>query len=87
MSEPPAYAEVGPAFKIPANRHHRLRPLHQWPHDGLGRVFMLAWQADGAWRGMWGRYDDVTGRFVADAVLHRTSVLERTPTHFVDDRR
>lgn len=86
MFEPPAYAETNPPFPIPAGQLHRLRPLAEWPHDGLGRVFMLAWRNGDAWWGMWGRYDDTSARFVADAVLHCTNVLAGTPTHFVDDR-
>jgi hypothetical protein len=50
-------------------------------------MFALAWQEGGAWRGMWGHYDETTGQFRADAALHRTNVLAGTPTHFVDDRR
>lgn len=87
MTEPPAYAEENPPFPIPPAWLPKLRPIAAWPHDGLGRMFALAWQEGGIWRGMWGVWDDETKRFRADAALHRTRELAGTPTHFVDDRR
>lgn len=86
MTEPPAYAETNPPFPIPLCRLHRLRPLHEWPHDGLGRMFILAWQENGVWIGMQGQWSDMLKRFVANSAIHCTNVLAGTPTHFVDDR-
>lgn len=81
----PPYAEVNPPFPIPPAWRHKLRPVSEWPHD-LHRMFALAWQDRGEWRGMWGHYDERIGGFRADAALHRTNALAGTPTHFVDDR-
>lgn len=82
---PHHYAEVNPPFSIPNKWRHKIRPLSEWPHD-LPRMFMVTWKERGDWRGMWGHYDAATGRFRADAVMHRTNALAGTPTHFVDDR-
>lgn len=66
---------------------HKLRPVSEWPHDGLGRVFALVWQDQGQWMGMWGKWDErPPAGFIADAGLHRTNAMAGTPTHFVDDR-
>lgn len=86
MAEPPPYDDINPPFPIPPARVSLLRPIAEYPHAEY-RLYALAWQDGGQWRGMWGWWDADTGQFRADAVLHRTNVLERAPTHFVDDRR
>jgi hypothetical protein len=83
---PEAYAEINPPFAIPPAWRHKLRPVAEWPHDDMHRMFALAWQEGDQWRGMWGHYDESIGGFRADAALHRTNALAGTPTHFVDDR-
>lgn len=80
---PEPYAETNPPFPIPPAWRHKLRPVAEWPHD-LHRMFALAWQEDGRWLGMWGHYDDTTGRFRAAARLRpaqlRHGKQARAPT-------
>lgn len=86
MTEPPAYDHIVPPFTLSPASIARLRPISEWPHDGLGRMFVLAWQKGGVWIGMQGQWSEITHRFVANSGIHCTNVLAGTPTHFVDDR-